>query len=415
MLCPAAVLALLAISDHTLQKVMDVKKLRGSKRLLEYGLAEQAPPKARQEKSFLAEKLISLWAHGLLSAAGVQEIAHCALQDGASKEFLQVLAKTGNWGARPNNCQRDLYVHVLKDLKLPEPFRFTTQVKEAVSQEVGEQSMDILLPHEMFSGLQGYKIFDQMFDAANLEKFWTEALARGDDRLKDHPSCLAKDWKQSTFPLFLHGDGVEYQTRDSLMVFSWGNALQKAWGPSALHKGSTSMSKHILCAAFPKSVTTESTWDAPWAYLKWSFEHLAKGFHPKTDPWGKPFPKSSRFWKLRGSPLTPQGYRGVLWFIEGDHDFHSNVLFLPHWASKTPCFACNATLSAGPKSCERLEWEAFHFWGTEEVAGCVGGTLCMCFTPKASMDTSWAACCIIYASMTHQGPSRKSSLVIGSA
>ena len=151
---------------------------------------------------------------------------------------------------------------------------------------------------------------------------------------------------------------MEYQARDSLLVYSWGNSLQKE---------SHSLGKHILCAAFPKSVTTDSTWDIPWEYLRWSFEHLAKGKHPTKDPWGKPLAKSSRFYKQRGTSLTPQGFKGILWFIQGDHDFHSNVLLLPHWASKTPCFACDATMETGDKPCKRLAWNTFHFWETEEV------------------------------------------------
>ena len=336
---------------------LKVGKLRGVKRLLELGGAEQAPEEGKPP-SHLARKLISLWAHGLLSARAMQEIAACALQDGAQHESVYALAKVGNFGSSPQNCQRDVYRSVLKELALPEPFRLRTEVKDAVTQTLDKESFDLLLPHEMFAALSHYKAFATMFDAGNLKKFWLETQQRDDDRLRKHPCTLEKGWECLTFPLFLHGDGVEYQTRDSLMVYSWGNALQKE---------SNSLGKHLLCAAFPKSVTTPATWEAPWDWLRWSFEHLAKGFHPLKDPWGKPLQKGSRFYKLRGSFLTPQGFRGVLWFIQGDHDFHSNVLLLPHWASRTPCFACDATLAGGEKPCKRLEWDAFQFWDSQQV------------------------------------------------
>ena len=47
------------------------------------------------------------------------------------------------------------------------------------------------------------------------------------------------------------------------------------------------------------------------------------------------------FDKLAGTPLTPQGFKGVVWSIQGDHEMYSLVLGLPHWNSKFPCWECD--------------------------------------------------------------------------
>ena len=50
-----------------------------------------------EKPSALANKLLALWAQGMLSAALIREIAHLALQDGAQHNDLVALARTGNW------------------------------------------------------------------------------------------------------------------------------------------------------------------------------------------------------------------------------------------------------------------------------------------------------------------------------
>ena len=59
-----------------------------------------------EKPSALANKLLALWAQGMLSAVLIREIAHLALQDGAQHNDLVALARTGNWGAQPGNAHR---------------------------------------------------------------------------------------------------------------------------------------------------------------------------------------------------------------------------------------------------------------------------------------------------------------------
>ena len=73
-----------------------------------------------EKPSALANKLLALWAQGMLSAVLIREIAHLALQDGAQHNDLVALARTGNWGAQPGNAHRQILNHFCKDILLPE-------------------------------------------------------------------------------------------------------------------------------------------------------------------------------------------------------------------------------------------------------------------------------------------------------
>jgi hypothetical protein len=188
-----------------------------------------------------------------------------------------------------------------------------------------EDTAAMLLPHQMFAKLFTYNAFEVIFPLEKVESFWNQALEKGDGRFKNHPALEGRMWKKTTLPLFLHGDGVEYQTRDSLMIYSWGNLLQQM----------SSLSSHFYIASFPKSCTVPETWDTMQEWICWSFAALQNGYHPSHDPWGKPLKKDSPFFLEKGKPLA-KGLRGVLWSIQGDHEFFSNPLKLPHWVLKLP-------------------------------------------------------------------------------
>ena len=135
---------------------------------------------------------------------------------------------------------------------------------------------------------------------STLEKFWKGVQTTKDDRLEGHPMCLEKHWQLHSIPIFVYGDGVEYQTRDTMLVWSWCCFL----GDMA------SMKQHqLLLTAFPKSCTAKDTWPTIWKYLKWSFEALGKGFHPTHGPDGRPLEKGSKLLGKAGQPLHPKGYK----------------------------------------------------------------------------------------------------------
>ena len=133
-------------------------------------------------------------------------------------------------------------------------------------------------------------------------------------------------------PLFVHGDGVELQSRDSLLTFSFG----------CLGGSLSSLETNLYLASFPKSSTHAGTWAPIWKLLKWSFDSLGKGFHPDKDPDGKALEEDSPWYQNSGQPLHPKGYKAQIWSIIGDHEFFANHLKLGHWASHHPCWECDA-------------------------------------------------------------------------
>ena len=96
-------------------------------------------------------------------------------------------------------------------------------------------------------------------------------------------------------------------------------------------------------AVFPKSCSNEQTWEPFWKHFVWSFKALLVGKHPEHDVDNKPLEKGSPFYLAKGKPLTPGGHRAVIWSIQGDHDFFSNVLGLPHWMNSKPCWECDCS------------------------------------------------------------------------
>ena len=315
------------------------KRLRGWQMELESGRipdrnsSKQELPWKRQS---LANKLLMLWAHGLLSAVMIRELADLAIADGASHPDLVALAPTGNWGAQTGNCNRQILNAFCPQVHLPEPFQIKVGCIDPKTSLEKEDMASVFLPHLQFYMLAEHypSYFHELFSLGkgDLEKFWAGVEKSGDDKIINHPMCLEKPWRETTIPLFIHGGGVEFQSRDSLLVFSWGGVLGKG----------TSLKHHQLMAMWPKSCCTASTWGPIWQYLKWSFEALGKGLHPSKDPLGNPLEKGSIFYELQGKPLHAKGFRAYVWNIMGDHEFFSNVLGLPHWAGHFPCWECDS-------------------------------------------------------------------------
>ena len=88
--------------------------------------------------------------------------------------------------------------------------------------EIGQASL--LLPRLMFASLACYDMFENLVQSNACETFWDNVEKCKDDRLKEHP-MKTKLWKKLTIPLMVHGDAAEFQSRDSLMIWSWGSLL----------------------------------------------------------------------------------------------------------------------------------------------------------------------------------------------
>jgi hypothetical protein len=313
---------------------------------------EHAPHKHRH--SALATKLLSLWAHGSLSATACQELAHLALLDGAQHDELMALASCGSWGSAKGNAHRDVLSKFCSDVHICESFEVTVPCRDPKTSELEHQPMSFFLPHMMFSALSSYDEFDTVFATGGLREFWSKVSGTNDDKLNNHPELVGQDWQDRCIPLFLHGDGVEFQDRDSMMVYSWGAILSTR----------SSQDSSLMLACFPKSCTfvpkkngDPDTWADVLTWIKWSLEALQTGKHPQVDPFGNSFPPSSPFYHNQGTMLHPKSYKGILWCIEGDHEFFSNTLKLPHWSSHCPCWECDTCIRDETKTWRVIEPE----------------------------------------------------------
>ena len=313
------------------------KRLHGWALEKEIGAKKISSSSTSVPQSALASKLLSLWAHGSLSAMAIQEIAHLALLDGANHAELALLAQAGNFGENPGNIHRDIVRSFCKDLHIAEPFVLEVPCLDPKSSAEDVVDASMFLPHLMFANLGKYshEQFASMFSINDLEQFWTSTQKSNDDRLFQHPMLQIENWKAKCIPLFLHADGVEFQSRDTVLAWSWGNLLST----------SATLDSHFLIALFAKSCTSERTWEPMMKWLVWSFRALLKGKHPECDPDGNPLQPGSMFFKMKGLDLVPGGFKGVLWSIQGDNEMFSNVLKLPHWRNHRPCWECDCTQS----------------------------------------------------------------------
>lgn len=87
-----------------------------------------------------------------------------------------------------------------------------------------------------------------------------------------------------------------------------------------------------------------------------------------------PLPKGPMA-ELAGQPLTKGLHRGAIFSIQGDQEFISNVLKMPHWMNKHPCAECDCQrpvykkeLAPPGKSTKILksEEQTYHFKTVEE-------------------------------------------------
>lgn len=133
------------------------------------------------------------------------------------------------------------------NILLPNPYKIKVPCLDPKTSLEKEDMAPIFLPHLVFSSLSEHhpQVCHDLFNLGkgNLEKFWKGVADSGDDKLVDHPMCLEKHWQSRAVPLFIHGDGVEYHNRDTLLVFSWGCILGQK----------NSLNQHWLLASFQKA------------------------------------------------------------------------------------------------------------------------------------------------------------------
>ena len=304
-------------------------------------------------RSALANCLLELWGYGRLSATGVQRLAEAAVMDGMRDEALVLLASTGTFGSHPGNINRDLRRVYLRDLQLPALYDVpVAYISLKEDNPFLESKASCLLPHEVLHKLSHFypMEYERMFGIASCQEFWGQCR-EDDPRFYQSPVMERADWMSCFVPLWVHGDGVQFQTNDSLLTIDWGGVLGV---------GST-IDTAIYTAAWPASVRAQTkrghpanTWDPIWDVLCWSFTCCFTGTHPPVDHRGEPWPHGSEQERLAGTSLTPQGHRFAIWNLVGDRDFFTKEFGLPSHSSNNFCWNCKAD-----RTTPGLEWTDF--------------------------------------------------------
>jgi hypothetical protein len=383
------------------------KRLRGWKKDVELGLAERPGAEAEDPNPF-ATKLLSHWAHGTLSAKAIQELAHLAQLGGTSHAEVAALAKSGNYGENPGDIHKAIMQTFLPNVSIPAGFDVEVPCLDPKTSQASTSTASIFLPHTMFSALYEHypTKWAELFCPPKLEEFWKGVESKKDDRLKGHPLKKRENWRTQAIPIFVHGDGAEFMTRDSLMIYSFGCVLN-LFG---------SLDSHLLMGVFPKVATTKDTWPALWKWFSWSFHALQKGFHPSRNPDGKPLEKGSPFYPHKGKALA-SSFTAAIWTIIGDQEFFSLQLDLPHWASKNPCHQCNCTSKSGDLPYSWLDPDVFTYVNTKVAKAnpssthpifsidgvtsrMVRGMAYISFSQRDCMPICWEAACTTCAGLT---------------
>ena len=340
--------------QEAMGKNRGVKRLRGA--ALEQAMIEKpaAPTVFEVEHSALATRLLLLWSQGTLSAIAIREIAHLAILDGAVHTDLALIANTGTCGSNPGNCHRDILKAFCQSLSIGEAHSVQVPAVDPKSSKQEMVDAGVFLPHISFSELAQMDQFDEFFQTGSVPCFWGAVESAEDPKFAAHPLSSEPGFKEKVIPMFIHGDKVEFQDRDSIMVWSVGSLLSSL----------CSMDSSLLLSAFPSSCTVEDsdlvsrdgTWSAIFKWLVWSLLALLVGVHPLKDPDNNDFPPDSKFAKLAGKPLHPAGWRACIWVVEGDQEFFSNTLHLPHWSNESMCHECHATKSNPMTTWKNIAW-----------------------------------------------------------
>lgn len=295
-----------------------VETMVGYKQRIKRALSsnEESTP-SHGNHSSLGNHLLLLWGRGEISASALQKLAHAAVLDGCQHNELHVFAAFGNFGQHQGNITRDLKTYLEKGtvIMYPLPRSVPTEFRDPKTSIVQAGNISFFMPDDLVAGIfKDSGRFQVLFRTHEVSKFW--GTIREDD-----PKLVIllqeMGWQktdlQMVVPLFLHGDGVEFNNNDSMMTYHIGSLLNFE---SSLDAG-------LLLAACPKSCTTGTTWDPVWESLCQGFARCQAGVDTS------------------GSDIAG-GWKFVIWQLLGDHEHFSNQYCLPHWGNHCYCWECKA-------------------------------------------------------------------------
>jgi hypothetical protein len=306
--------------------------------------ASEAAEKKRKVtvKSELVEHLVEQWSLGLISPQEVQKQSEKSCKDFRNAgcqapEDLAKMASLGGSGNSPQNMSRDLFHFAEPRTIIAKSFMCHLPFKDGK-----RHAQALLLPHEHFSNL--YHNFPRVWsksilpDDSDISSFWKDAKSH--PSMKQHPLLRDPDrnWMQKCVPLGLHGDGVPTSGVGKIWC-----KMMTSWSWCSLVGGGTGAEHQHYIYSVPDNMTTQETFNQFGQIMRWSCTALYKGNWPASDHEGNPWPKGSVNWKKANEPLA-DGYRGILFAVQGDLEYLSYSLQLPRWSRlDRPCTICKAT------------------------------------------------------------------------
>lgn len=285
------------------------------------------------QASIVSSVLLSKWAWGAISAPDLQELAAAIQMSGNSEEEVEMLASIGGQGTNEHH-HRDLMAKFCKNLAIPQPLNvdvpYMDHKGDKIHSDMGSTSM-FLISMWMVSLFENHREhFDMIFLGQSLEEFWGKQDWTN-PKLKNHPMKRMRNFASKCIPLLIHGDGAAFHDRDSLVSVSI----------SGLLKEGQTVDSNLLVASWPKSVACEpDTWNVLWSWIVWDLKALAANRYHAVDPFGEPLDPNSYYGKKAGQTIFDEGFFVMLYGVQGDLEYFSNDLGLPHHANVTPKPCC---------------------------------------------------------------------------
>ena len=273
----------------------------------------------------------------------IQEIAEAAIASGLKAKDVEALAALGTYGKHKQNISNSLITKYCDspDLITPQAYEILVpmKVKSKGKEEIKQEVLHMFLPTDWIASVgnsSDKELSKMVLNFEGIKAFW-EGQSDDDPKLHKNPVTKLKDYKDSVLPLLLHGDGGQFQRRDTLDVISFRSLLSKT---SAL------ISSMLICAV-PKKALCPETMAAVWAVIAWNFKFLFHGCHPTKDHMGKPWPKGSQRETLAGKPIAFR-FKGWLFGINPDLEYLQNTFKVSAHSFEAMCWLCKANKSGTP-------------------------------------------------------------------
>jgi hypothetical protein len=274
----------------------------------------------------------------------LQELAHTAKLSGVDAADIDQMAKLGSYGAQPGNISRDLMNKFCKSADLVTPLPYIAKVPMLVNKNnteiVAECDHHFLLPTDWVESItrsEDPRVIEQVFNFDKVPAFWKNHRPE-DPKLYKNPVTGVKDYNNKMTPVLLHGDGGQFQKRDSLNVISLHSVLSKV---SAIFKFMLLTAVPKKCTSVDKTNPAMDTMFNIWKVLVWNMKAAFEGVHPKKDHNGNPWPAGSLREKKAGTQLY-KGYALWLFGINPDMEYMQNEFGLNGASHDNCCWMCPA-------------------------------------------------------------------------